>query len=56
VVDLQASIVSRSLEDAVEDIVVDDTPVAVLADLGVSFCGIPPEEMNVPDLLPQDED
>jgi hypothetical protein len=44
--ELKSAIVSRSLEEEMEDIVVESLQITTLVELGTSFCGVPPEELN----------
>jgi hypothetical protein len=44
--DLKTAIISRSLEEVMEDIVVEPLQIASLVELGTSFCGVPPEELS----------
>jgi hypothetical protein len=44
--DLKTAIISRSLEEEMEDIVVEPLQITSLVELGTSFCGVPPEELN----------
>lgn len=55
VADLKKAIVSRSLEEDMEEAVVDAIPAAILVELGNSFCGIPPMELSLSYLQNQDE-
>jgi hypothetical protein len=54
--DLQKAIINRSLDEDMDDTQVEAIPIAALEELGKSFCGVPPEEMNMVASIPQAED
>jgi hypothetical protein len=56
VADLKKAIVSCSLDDALVDFEVAPIQASTLAELGSSFCGIPPAEVSPATLLLEDED
>jgi hypothetical protein len=53
---LKKAIVSRSLEDNIDEDDVAPIPAPILVELGQSFCGIPPVELNLATLTPEDEE
>jgi hypothetical protein len=55
VADLKKAIVSRSLEETLDVDEVAPIPAPLLIELGHSFCGIPPMEMSLATLTPEDE-
>jgi hypothetical protein len=56
VTDLQKSIVKSSLDDALTEFEVAHIQASTLADLGTSFCGVPPLELSLATLLHEEED
>jgi hypothetical protein len=56
VADLKKAIISCSLDDALVDFEVAPIQASTLAELGSSFCGIPPAEVSPATLLLEDED
>lgn len=54
--DLKTAIISSELEDIQDDEVVEPIQARVLADLGTSFCGIPPMEIEDAGLLQTPKD
>jgi hypothetical protein len=48
--------VSRSLEDNIDEDEVAPIPAPILIELGQSFYGIPPVELNLATLTPEDEE
>jgi hypothetical protein len=53
---LKKAIVSRSLEDNIDEDEVAPIPAPILVELGQSFCGIPPVELNLATLSSEDEE
>lgn len=53
--DLRAAIVTRNLEDDMEAIEVEPIQPVLLLELGSSFCGVPPKEMNLATLQEDEE-
>jgi hypothetical protein len=53
---LKKAIVSRSLEDNIDEDEVAPIPAPILVELGQSFCGIPPMELNLATLSSEDEE
>jgi hypothetical protein len=53
---LKKAIVSRSLEDNLDEDEVAPIPAPILIELGQSLCGIPPLELNLATLTPEDEE
>jgi hypothetical protein len=49
---LKKAIVSRILEHNIDEDEVAPIPVPILMELGQSFCGIPPVELNLATLTP----
>lgn len=47
VAELKNAIISRSLEEDMDEVVIDAIPEAALVDLGNSFCGVPPVELSL---------
>jgi hypothetical protein len=56
VTDLKKAIVSSSLDDALTEFEVAPIQASTLADLGTSFCGVPPSELSLATLLHEEED
>jgi hypothetical protein len=56
VADLKKAIVSRSLDDDLAEFEVAPIQASTLAELGSSFCGIPPAEVSPATLLHEDEE
>jgi hypothetical protein len=56
VADLKNAIVSCALDDALVEFEVAPLQASTLAELGSSFCGIPPAEVSPATLLPEDEE
>jgi hypothetical protein len=56
VADLKKAIVSSSLDDALTEFEVAPIKASTLADLGTSFCGVPPAELSPATLLHEEED
>jgi hypothetical protein len=55
VADLKKAIVSRSLEETLDEDEVAPIPTPLLIELGHSFCGIPPMVLSLATLTPEDE-
>lgn len=54
--DLEAAIVTRSLEAEMEEVEVEPIQACNLVELGTSFCGVPPMELSIATLLPDEEE
>jgi hypothetical protein len=56
VTDLKKAIVSSSLDEDLTEFEVAPIQASTLADLGTSFCGVPPSELSLATLLHEEED
>jgi hypothetical protein len=56
VTDLKKAIVSSSLDEDLTEFEVAPIQASTLADLGTSFCGVPPSELSLATLLHEVED
>jgi hypothetical protein len=56
ITDLKKAIVSSSLDDALTEFQVAPIQASTLADLGTSFCGVPPAKLSLATLLHEEED
>jgi hypothetical protein len=56
VTDLKKAIVSSSLDEGLIEFEVAPIQAPTLVDLGISFCGVPPSELNLATLLHEGED
>lgn len=54
--DLKKAIVSRSLENVLQDAEIEPIPISTLVELGNSFCDIATMELNNTTLSPKDEE
>jgi hypothetical protein len=55
IADLKKAIVSRSLEETLDEDEVAPIPAPLLIELGHSFCGIPPMDLSLATLTAEDE-
>jgi hypothetical protein len=56
VTDLKKAIIDSSLDDGLIEFEVAPIQAPTLVDLGISFCGVPPSELNLATLLHEGED
>lgn len=54
--DLKSAIINRSLDSDLEAEEIEPIQAYTLVDLGINFCGIPPEELTAATLNPASED
>jgi hypothetical protein len=52
--DLKKAIVSCNLEESLAEFEVAPIQTSTLVDLGTSFCGVPPSELNLATMLPDE--
>jgi hypothetical protein len=54
--DLRTAIVSRSLEEDMEGIEIEPIQAPILVEFGTFYCGVPPMELSMATLCPEDDE
>jgi hypothetical protein len=54
--DLKNFIINKALDKELEAVYIDPIPTDTLVELGLSFCGVPPMELSLATIQPEESD